>query len=151
MVKLDRFTRQQTDALKEAVDAKILEQANRIQQATETFKDALMLSNKTYFLEEVTKHKQEKKALKRELAVLKDKERLTDDLLVKRDQRIDELLQANAMLEGNLAHGSKEMEKMFQQNTALITTAIKDRAAITITKKMSEVNAKKLITSKNAS
>ena len=48
VVKLDRYTKHQTDALKEAVDAKILEQANRIQQVTETFKDALMLSNKTF-------------------------------------------------------------------------------------------------------
>lgn len=79
VMKLDRYTKHQTETLKETVDAKILEQANRIQQVTETFKDALMLSNKTYFLEEITKQKQEKKQLKRELAVLKDTVRLTDD------------------------------------------------------------------------
>ena len=51
---------------------KILQQSNRIQSVTETLKEALMLSNKTYFLEQVRKHKQENRALKRELAVLKE-------------------------------------------------------------------------------
>ena len=46
-----------------------MEQSNRISAVTEVFKDALMLSNKTYFLEQVHKHKLEKKAIKKELAI----------------------------------------------------------------------------------
>ena len=55
MIKLDSFAKHQTVTLQELVDVKIREQSNRIQLVTETFKDALMLSNKTYFLEEMTK------------------------------------------------------------------------------------------------
>ena len=40
---------------------------------TETFKDALMLSNKTYFLEEITKHKNEKRLLKKENQIYREK------------------------------------------------------------------------------
>lgn len=72
LVKLDSQAKFQTQNLQELVDQKILEQTNRIQQVTETFKDALMLSNKTYFLEEVTKHKTEKKNLKKEIEVLRE-------------------------------------------------------------------------------
>ncbi len=57
LVKLDNFAKFQTAQLEEQVNIKILEQSNRIQQVTETFKDALLLSNKTYFLEEVNKQK----------------------------------------------------------------------------------------------
>lgn len=63
LVKLDNFAKFQTAQLEEQVNIKILEQSNRIQQVTETFKDALLLSNKTYFLEEVNKQKTEKKKL----------------------------------------------------------------------------------------
>lgn len=55
------------------MDTKIIEQTNRIQAVTETFKDALMLSNKTYFLEEVSKHKLIAKEAKRELNIYKEK------------------------------------------------------------------------------
>lgn len=55
LVKLDNFAKFQTAQLEEQVNIKVLEQSNRIQQVTETFKDALLLSNKTYFLEEVNK------------------------------------------------------------------------------------------------
>ena len=72
VIKLDRSTKHQTQQLQEAVDLKILQQSNRIQSVTETLKEALMLSNKTFFLEQVRKHKQENRALKRELAVLKE-------------------------------------------------------------------------------
>jgi hypothetical protein len=51
MVKLDHFAIQTTTSLQELVDTKIIEQSNRISVVTEVFKDALMLSNKTYFLE----------------------------------------------------------------------------------------------------
>ena len=51
MVKLDQFAIQTTTSLQELVDTKIIEQSNRISAVTEVFKDALMLSNKTYFLE----------------------------------------------------------------------------------------------------
>ena len=51
MVKLDQFAIQTTSSLQELVDTKIIEQSNRISAVTEVFKDALMLSNKTYFLE----------------------------------------------------------------------------------------------------
>ena len=39
------------------VDEKIKEQQSKIVAMTETFKEALMLSNKTYFLEEMSKQK----------------------------------------------------------------------------------------------
>jgi hypothetical protein len=61
MIKLDSSAKYQTSTLQELVDTKIREQSNRIQLVTETFKDALMLSNKTYFLEEMTKQKNEKR------------------------------------------------------------------------------------------
>lgn len=48
---------------------KIKEQANRIGIITETFKEALLLSNKTYFLEEMSKQKLIKKGLKKEVDV----------------------------------------------------------------------------------
>ena len=73
MVKLDQFALQTTSSLQELVDTKIIEQTNRIQAVTETFKDALMLSNKTYFLEEVSKHKLIAKEAKRELSIYKEK------------------------------------------------------------------------------
>lgn len=72
LVKLDSSTKFQTESLQDLVNQKINEQSNRIQQVTETFKDALMLSNKTYFLEEITKQKAEKKKLKKELDNLRD-------------------------------------------------------------------------------
>ena len=40
---------------------------------TETFKDALRLSNKTYFLEQVDKLKNEKNQLKRKMNVIEEK------------------------------------------------------------------------------
>ena len=43
---------------------------------TETFKDALMLSNKTYFLEEVNKHKLEKKKLQHDVKIAHEKIRI---------------------------------------------------------------------------
>lgn len=73
MVKLDTFAQHQTTSLQELVDKKILEQTNRIQAVTETFKEALMLSNKTYFLEEMHKQKFEKKKLKNEIDIQQDK------------------------------------------------------------------------------
>ena len=69
---MDSSTKFQTESLQDLVNQKINEQSNRIQQVTETFKDALMLSNKTYFLEEITKQKAEKKKLKKELDNLRD-------------------------------------------------------------------------------
>ena len=42
---------------------------------TETFKEALMLSNKTYFLEEMSKQKGIQKSLRKELQLMKDKQR----------------------------------------------------------------------------
>ena len=78
MVKLDQFAIQTTSGLQELVDTKIIEQSNRISAVTEIFKDALMLSNKTYFLEQVHKHKLEKKAVKKDLNIYKDKYRLLE-------------------------------------------------------------------------
>jgi len=78
MVKLDQFAIQTTSGLQELVDTKIIEQSNRISAVTEIFKDALMLSNKTYFLEQVHKHKLEKKAVKKDLNIYKDKFRLLE-------------------------------------------------------------------------
>lgn len=60
------------------MDTKIIEQSNRISAVTEVFKDALMLSNKTYFLEQVHKHKLEKKSLKKDLQIVKDKLKLLE-------------------------------------------------------------------------
>ena len=41
--------------LQELIDSKIKVQNKRIVQMTDTFKEALLLSNKTYFLEEMSK------------------------------------------------------------------------------------------------
>ena len=79
MIKLDSSAKYQTSTLQELVDTKIREQSNRIQLVTETFKDALMLSNKTYFLEEMTKQKNEKRQLKKELTVWQSKVAMLQD------------------------------------------------------------------------
>ena len=71
-MKLDNFAKFQTAQLEEQVHTKVLEQSNRIQQVTETFKDALLLSNKTYFLEEVNKQKTEKKKLVQDAAAAEE-------------------------------------------------------------------------------
>jgi len=55
------------------VDEKIKEQTDRITEMTETFKEALLLSNKTYFLEEMSKQKIIHKNLRKEVSVFKDK------------------------------------------------------------------------------
>lgn len=73
MVKLDQFTLETTSNLQELVDTKIVEQTNKIQAVTETFKDALLLSNKTYFLEEMSKHKLIAKEAKKESKIYKQK------------------------------------------------------------------------------
>lgn len=73
MVKLDSLTLFQTTSLQEMVDEKIKEQSSKIIAMTETFKEALMLSNKTYFLEEMSKQKSIQKDLKNKLAVSQEK------------------------------------------------------------------------------
>lgn len=83
---------------------------------TDTFKDALKLSNKTYFLEEMTKRKNEKKNLKMELRVLRDKARLADENLNRKDAQINELIKANKMLSENLKSGNQQIEQVLTQN-----------------------------------
>ena len=72
MVKLDQFALQQTSSLQELVETKIQQQTKRIGKVTEIFKEALMLNNRTYFLEELTKQKINQKYLKTELKLKAD-------------------------------------------------------------------------------
>ena len=67
MVKLDSYAQFQTSTLQELINTKVKEQTIKISSMTETFKEALMLSNKTYFLEEMSKQKSIQKSLRREL------------------------------------------------------------------------------------
>ena len=73
IVKLDSFATATTVGLQDLVDEKIKEQTDRITEMTETFKEALLLSNKTYFLEEMSKQKIIHKNLRKEVSVFKDK------------------------------------------------------------------------------
>lgn len=70
---MDNFATQTTSSLQDLVDEKIKEHTDRIGEMTETFKEALLLSNKTYFLEEMSKQKIIQKNLKKEVQVFKDK------------------------------------------------------------------------------
>ena len=123
-MKLDATTKFQTTSLQELVNQKITEQSNRIQQVTETFKDALMLSNKTYFLEEITKQKAEKKKLKKEVENYKEQVRLNEKTIEDRNDEIANLLKANEMLKQEKAKGKQEMEGLLEKNTKLITKSI---------------------------
>ena len=58
---------------------------------TETFKDALRLSNKTYFLEQVDKLKNEKNQLKRKMNVIEEKLKIQDQVMEKNDMKNWEL------------------------------------------------------------
>ena len=55
------------------VSEKIKEQSAKIVTITETFKEALILSNKTYFLEEMSKQKGIQKDLRKEIIVYKER------------------------------------------------------------------------------
>ena len=48
---------------------------------TETFKEALMLSNKTYFLEAMSKQKAIKKGLKKDLEVYSNKVKVLENTI----------------------------------------------------------------------
>ena len=69
MVKLNHFANSQTSQLQDLVDTKIKEQNCRIVAMTDIFKEALMLSNKTYFLEEMSKQRNIQKDLRRQLKI----------------------------------------------------------------------------------
>jgi hypothetical protein len=62
--------------LEEQVETRLGELGERVQAVTEMFQDALLLSNKTYFLEEVTKLKDQKRQLQTQLALLRSKQGL---------------------------------------------------------------------------
>ena len=71
--KLDKFLQEESLVLEDKIAYKLNDQNTRIKMVTESFEEALQLSNKTYFLEEVTKLKQDKKKLIIELKLLKEK------------------------------------------------------------------------------
>ena len=60
---------------------------------TETFNEALKLSNKTYFLEEVNKLKHEKVMLKKKIKFTEEKLAIHDALLEKNDHKNWEIYQ----------------------------------------------------------
>ena len=73
IVKLDDFAKFQTTNIQDMVSEKIKEQSAKIVTITETFREALILSNKTYFLEEMSKQKGIQKDLRKEIAVYKER------------------------------------------------------------------------------
>ena len=98
MVKLDAFAKFQTSTLQELVDSKIREQSNRIAVMTETFKEALMLSNKTYFLEAMSKQKAIKKNLKKDLGVYENKVKVLQNTIKSLEIQNKQLQNSNAQL-----------------------------------------------------
>ena len=72
-MKLDDFAKFQTTNIQDMVSEKIKEQSAKIVTITETFREALILSNKTYFLEEMSKQKGIQKDLRKEIAVYKER------------------------------------------------------------------------------
>ena len=83
-----------------------------------------MLSNKTYFLEEITKQKAEKKKLKKEVENYKEQVRLNEKTIEDRNDEIANMLKANEMLKQEKAKGKQEMENLLEKNTKLITKSI---------------------------
>lgn len=98
LVKLDNFAKFQTAQLEEQVHTKVLEQSNRIQQVTETFKDALLLSNKTYFLEEVNKQKTEKKRLVQDAAAAEEQAMILRKKVDHVQQKLEAVMEGNQTL-----------------------------------------------------
>ena len=82
------------------IDDKIKEQGARIQHATDVFKEALLTSNRTYFLEEMCKQKAMSKTLKKDIKVYIDKNkndvkelRMAKDTICVRESTINGLEQ----------------------------------------------------------
>ena len=62
---------------------------------TETFKEALMLSNKTYFLEAMSKQKAIKKGLKKDLEVYSNKVKVLENTISSLEQQNNLLFMEN--------------------------------------------------------
>lgn len=69
LMRLETVSEQITSKLTEQINQKIKVQNTKIVSMTEKFKEALLLSNKTYFLEEISKQKGIQKHLKQMLGV----------------------------------------------------------------------------------
>ena len=82
---------EQSTKLEERVEFELDSQKFRIQIMTETFKEALRLSNKTYFLEQVDKLKNEKTQMKKKMDVIEEKLKIQDQVMEKSDLRNWEL------------------------------------------------------------
>ena len=111
LVKLDNFAKFQTTQLEEQVNIKILEQSNRIQQVTDTFKDALLLSNKTYFLEELNKQKTEKKKLVQDATVAEEQASILQRKLEHARDKLQMLTKENEVLKENAIEAAKERQE----------------------------------------
>jgi len=64
---------EESQFLEDKISYKLNDHNSRIHMVTETFNEALQLSNKTYFLEEVQKLKFERAKLLQEIKFYKDK------------------------------------------------------------------------------
>jgi hypothetical protein len=78
---------------------------------TETFKEALMLSNKTYFLEAMSKQKAIKKGLKKDLEVYGHKVKVLDNTISSLEAQNKQLQKANAKLILELKESTTESVK----------------------------------------
>jgi hypothetical protein len=65
---------------------------------TETFKDALLLSNKTYFLEEVNKQKTEKKKLVQNAVAAGEQAEILQKKVKHVEQKLETILNDNLQL-----------------------------------------------------
>ena len=78
---------EQSSKLEERVEKLLESQKQRVEVLTETFKEALRLSNKTYFLEEVGKLKNETNKLKNNIRVLQEKLRIQNEVMEINDNK----------------------------------------------------------------
>ena len=78
---------------------------------TETFKEALLLSNKTYFLEEMSKQKLKGKNLKKEVDVQNQKIKLLNDNVKRLENLNQSLTLDNERIEQELTEALKNVAK----------------------------------------
>jgi hypothetical protein len=78
---------------------------------TETFKEALMLSNKTYFLEAMSKQKAIKKGLKKDLEVYGNKVKVLENTISSLEAQNKQLYTANNKLILELKESAAESLK----------------------------------------
>lgn len=77
---------------------------------TETFKDALLLSNKTYFLEELNKQKTEKKKLVQDAAVAEEQASILRRQLEHVERKLHTTADENEHLKWKAIEAAKERQ-----------------------------------------